>query len=451
MRFTTLTDWLSWQEQLHPQTIDLGLDRVNTVWQRMGVALGRTRVITVAGTNGKGSTVAMLESIYLIAGYSVGTYTSPHVLHYNERIRVNGQDCDDATLCATFDWVDRARGAISLSYFEFGTLAALAILAQAGLDLVVLEVGLGGRLDAVNIIDADVALLASIAIDHQQWLGDNRADIGFEKAGIFRPGRYAICGDRQPPKSVVEHARRIDARLLCLGQDFDYRSSFNKDSPGWLWWGREVGDQLLQWDGLPAPGIAGEIQYDNAAGVIQAVQLLQAELPLSQQAIADGLRSASLIGRYQWLYFLPSGQRVAQSVDGAVEVIVDVAHNPAAATLLAQNLTQSLPGNTGNGATIAILGMMADKDLHGFVTPLLSVVDHWYVTALDVVRSSSVTSLRQALEQAARQQTFDVVECENISAARQQALQRASQLPGSRILVTGSFYTVAGLLDSSQD
>ena len=289
-RFQTLAGWLNWQEGLHPKKIDLGLERVADVASRLGTLQLEQTVITVAGTNGKGSSVAFLESILSAAGYRVGTYTSPHLFRYNERIRINSHEVDDAALCEAFAAVDEARGTSTLSYFEFGTLAALQLFSQAPLDIVVLEVGLGGRLDAVNIIDATVALVTSVGIDHCAWLGTDRESIGREKAGIFRATRPAICSDPAPPASVEKHAQKIGADWYCLGQAYDY----TEEPGGWTW--RGAGRAL---EALPCPSLPGKHQLNNAAGVLMALELLSGQHPVTRAAIEQGLQSVSLPGRCQ--------------------------------------------------------------------------------------------------------------------------------------------------------
>jgi len=458
MRFSSLHDWLRWQEQLHSQSIDLGLERVAEVWQRLSLSLAKSKVITVAGTNGKGSCVAMLDAIYSAAGYSVGTYTSPHLLRYNERIRINGVECDDGVLCRAFETIDQARDDISLSYFEFGTLAALVILAQAQPDVVVLEVGLGGRLDAVNIIDADVALISSIAVDHQAWLGSDRDSIAYEKTGIFRPGQYAICGDPNPPDSVFSQAKSVAVNLLCLGQAFDQdKSVAQQGSVTWQWRGRSITDRTVYLTGLPLPQLSGAVQINNAACVIQILQLLMVELPVAVEAIRSGLQRVDLHGRFQQLFCRPDANqssmqrpyqccRVAGS--GAVPVILDVAHNPAAAQVLADTLVYDAGlDNNCAGTTIAILGMMADKDVVGFIQPLVSIIDRWYVVELPLSRSCTTAVLKAAFSRLSMATPPVVIGCADIATAAQQALEAAECQTAGRVLVTGSFYTVAGFLE----
>ena len=315
MRFSTLADWLHWQEQLHPEEIELGLKRVCQVFQQLHPEPPTFKIIIVAGTNGKGSSVAMLEAILLAAGYRVAAYTSPHLLCYNERVRLQEQAVNDALLCEAFARIDQVRGDISLTYFEFGTLAALDIFYRQGLDVAILEVGMGGRLDAVNIIDADVALITAIDVDHEKWLGNNRETIGFEKAGIMRSRRPVISSDLATPLSVVRHANDLGAPLYCLGKDF----SVVPEASGWAFRDNEN----ISRNALPLPALRGEHQLHNAAGVLKVLQCLDTSLPVSAQALREGLLSVRLAGRFQ-------------VIPGEVMTILDVAHNPQSAAVLAQ-------------------------------------------------------------------------------------------------------------------
>jgi dihydrofolate synthase/folylpolyglutamate synthase len=373
MRFKRLRDWLQWQEQLHPQEIDLGLDRVATVARRLGLDQPRCKVITVAGTNGKGSSLAMLERIYLEAGYSAGLYTSPHLFEYNERIRVNGQTIDDLSLCQAFAAIDEARGEISLSYFEFGTLAALWCFNQSELDIILLEVGLGGRLDAVNLVDADVALITSIDIDHTDWLGSDREKIGLEKAGIMRSGRPAIISDPEPPVQMLEYAHKLGAELMCLGKEF----RFEKKAEEWSW---STGGCTL--DHLALPAIGGEFQFNNASGVLMAIQTLQHVLPVSVETISRGLSTTRIVGRLMVVQDHP-------------RILFDVAHNPHGARALGAYLAQ----NPVPGATHVVIGIMADKDVHGLLGGLCSQVTNWYTCAPDMRRSLPAEQLKASVDQ----------------------------------------------------
>jgi dihydrofolate synthase/folylpolyglutamate synthase len=413
MRFQTLSDWLHWQEQLHPKSIDLGLARVREVWRRMHADDFACPVITVAGTNGKGSCVAMLQAIYREAGYGVGSYTSPHIWRYNERIRIDAKPVADEVICEAFARVDGARQDISLTYFEFGTLAALDIFKQHALDVIILEVGLGGRLDAVNIIDADVALITSIDLDHTQWLGADREAIAREKAGILRENNIGIVVDTEPPASLLDDAQSLGNRLLCLGRDFKYE----QEQGSWSW--RSDARHRV---GLPQPALAGAHQLRNAAGVIMAVESLQSRLPVSIAHVRHGLLTVRLPGRF---YVIP----------GEVTHIYDVAHNPAAAAQLAMTLQAMRPG----GAVHAVFSALADKDLAGMVAPLCEVVTHWYIAPLNVARAATLQDMIDALSRGCPQ--APISQCQDLAAAYAMANQDA--LSGDVVLVYGSFYTVA--------
>ena len=415
-RFQTLSQWLQWQETLHPRAIDLGLDRVAAVATRMGVLLPAGIVITVGGTNGKGSTVAMLEAVLLAAGYRVGAYTSPHLLRYNERIRINGRDVDDDSLCAAFQAVDEARGETTLSYFEFGTLAALRLFCDAAPDVALLEVGLGGRLDAVNIVDPDIAMVTSIGIDHVQWLGDDRESIAREKAGIFRNGRPAIGCEVSPPASLVQAARQMGASWYAPGDQYDYVP--HEDA--WDWNGPSGG-----YTDLPLPSLRGPQQLANAAGVLMALELLQERLPVSETAIRNGLRDVVLPGRCQF-------------VPGAVEMILDVSHNPHGAARLAEVLGLF----PCSGRTHLVLGMLDDKDVEGYVTALSSAVDLWYPVSLDNPRGLSADELDRRMR--GLLPANRVQPCADVPAACREAGANASA--GDRIVVCGSFFTVAAAM-----
>jgi len=410
-RFSTLPAWLAWQETLHPQKIDLGLPRVAAVAQRMGLLQPDYGVITVAGTNGKGSSVALLAAILEAAGYRVGAYTSPHLLRYNERIRICGQLASDTELCHAFDCVDQARGQETLSYFEFGTLAALYLFAVAKLDIALLEVGMGGRLDAVNIIDPDAALVTSIDIDHSAWLGSDRETIGREKAGIFRRGRPAICSDPEPPACLEQIAVALGARWFSLGREFSCLPA----GDAWNWQGPDSSYRQL-----PPPALAGLQQFDNAAGVLMVLESLRDRFPVHRQAVEQGLRSVTLPGRFQ---ILP----------GVVDVILDVAHNPASGRRLARTL-EDVPGD---GGTWLILGMLKDKDVAAFVESLVRMADHWCLASLGAERGLSAAELRKMLPAGVN----DVHDFPNVAAACRYALSRA--VAGDRVVVCGSFITVA--------
>ncbi len=415
-RFTTLPDWLAWQENLHPQTIDLGLERVAGVAARLKLQDMQPLVVSVAGTNGKGSSVAMLESMLLQAGYRVGCYTSPHLLRYNERVRINAAAIDDAPLCDAFEAVDAQRGDTSLSYFEFGTLAALWLFRQASLDVILLEVGLGGRLDAVNVMDADVALVTAVDIDHRAWLGEDRESIGREKAGIFRAGRPAVCADPAAPHSLHSVAAGLGADWYCLGEQFHYAMQADM----WQWHGphSHLGD-------LPLPALPGRHQLDNAAGVLMVLECLQHRLPVSAAAVRAGLAGTTLPGR-------------CQVMPGPVELVLDVSHNPHGAAALAEMLAR----RPCRGHTHLVIGMLQDKDVGGTITALAPVADQWYFAGLETGRGLAAEQL-QAL--AAQQLTNTAGGCfADVAAALRQAF--ANTIAGDRVVVCGSFHTVAAAM-----
>ncbi len=414
----TLEDWLAHCERLHPKTIDLGLERVRAVARRMELAFD-CPVFTVAGTNGKGSTCALLEAILIEAGYRTGVYTSPHLVRFEERCRVRGESAPASDLVAAFERVESARGEVSLTYFEFTTLAILDVLARAGLDAVVLEVGLGGRLDAVNIIDTDCAIVTSIDIDHAELLGDTREKIGFEKAGILRTGRPAIVSDPMPPHSVIDHAREIDADLWLLGRDYNYSG----DPQQWAWAGRG-----RRYAGLAYPALRGANQLINASGVLAALQAMRQRLPVTAQALRNGLALVQLPGRFQ-------------IVPGQPALVLDVAHNPHAVAALALNLDAMGFYPTTHG----VFGAMQDKDLAAMLARMDPLIDRWYFTDLPTPRAAGAAAL-QAEWQAATRRTDAAAQ---VCASPAQALQAAAAgaTPADRIVVFGSFYTVGGVLE----
>ena len=415
-RFQSLDAWLSWQEQLHPRSIDLGLERVTRVYRQLNPARKKILTITVAGTNGKGSCIAFLEAIYRAQGYKVGAYTSPHIVRYNERIRVNGVAVADDLICQAFTRIDEVRGDTSLSYFEFGTLAALEIFSQSALDVQLLEVGLGGRLDAVNIVDPDVALLTTIAIDHVDWLGNTLEAIGREKAGIFRSGIPAIIGDPQTPCTVKQAAESIDARFLSLGQAFSY----TKQRRTWYW---QSSEHCLQ--NLPLPAFSGEHQYRNASAVLMAIMSLQSLLPVTEQAIQDGLKRAQLLGRFQL-------------IPGDNPILLDVGHNPQAVQTLIDYLQE-----TFNAVRIhAVFAMMKDKDINSVVSMMADKVQEWYLVPLKNPRAASEELLLTC---------FKSQNINNINAGFSDFSQaffaaRNKALPGELILIFGSFFMVSEYL-----
>ncbi|MEL0081482.1 MAG: bifunctional tetrahydrofolate synthase/dihydrofolate synthase [Gammaproteobacteria bacterium] len=410
----SLTEWLEFQQSLHPKDMELGLARVREVAQRLLLPPQTALRVLVAGTNGKGSSIAMLESIYRSAGYHVGCYTSPHLFDYCERVRINGSRVSEQDFCAAFEKVEAVRGETPLTYFEYGTLAAMQIMAAQPLDLQLLEVGLGGRLDAVNIIDGDLALLTQIDLDHCEWLGDTRELIGKEKAGIMRPGQPAICADRQAPHTVIDYADQVGAPLSLLGEQFDFSTAEIADE--WHWQG---GGMAIT---LPVPGLKGSNQLDNAAGVLEVTRLMQSRLPVSVAAIAQGLRNTQLAGRFE-------------SLPGRPAVIVDVAHNPQACHSLADNLS-NLPLS---GKRIAVLAMLADKNISGCMRPLMGLVDHWCLATLKEARGATANHLHQQLS--ALDEQVPVTLHDSVRQAVTHARQMARE--NDQLVVYGSFHTVA--------
>ena len=415
MRFDTLAGWLAWQETLHPVEMDLGLSRVRLVYEALGCGGAPAfPIVTVAGTNGKGSTVAFTQSLLTAAGVRTGTYTSPHLVHYNERIRIDGEPVPDCAIVTAFDRIDRARDGVTLTYFEFGTLAAIDVFRAAAVDVAVLEVGIGGRLDAVNLFDADVAVLTPIDIDHVRWLGRDRESIAREKAGIFRPGRPGVIADREPPASLTAAAGRVGARCLYLGRDFDAVPV----GSAWSW--RGPGQCL---EGLPMPPLTGRFQLDNAAAALMALDAI-GRLP-EPLAVRCGIAATRLAGRFQ---ILP----------GEVPVVLDIAHNPHAARSLAANLRASRPA----GREIAVAGLLGDKDAAGVVGVMADVFDHWYVTRPAGARGGSAEALARTVRECGRDAPVEV--CGDVPSALCRA--RGAARPGDRIVVFGSCYTIGEVL-----
>jgi len=419
----TLAEWLAFIEQQHPASIALGLERVEAVRARLDARLDGP-VITVGGTNGKGSICAMIDAILRAAGYRVGLYLSPHLLRYNERVRIDGREARDAALCESFAAVEAARRDVPLTYFEFGTLSAFWLFARARPDAVVLEVGLGGRLDAVNVVDPDCAVLGAIGIDHTDYLGASREAIGREKAGILRTGRPAVIGDANPPQSLLDAARSIGARLLRLGEAFGYEPQGGQ----WRYWGPS-GRRVS----LAYPALRGQMQLANAASAICALESLAARLPVSMQDVRRGLARVTLPGRFQVLPGRPS-------------VVLDVAHNPQAAEVLATNL-----GASGYAReTIAVVGMLADKDIDGVIAALASRITRWELASLPGPRGASAAQLEAALR---RVDVRTAAACHaSPLAAYRAARERADD--DDKIVVFGSFLTVgeiAAHLEATQN
>lgn len=430
----TLQEWLAHCESLHTLGIDMGLDRVAAVWRRAGIALGTPLgqepadgapvVFTVAGTNGKGSTCAMLEAILLASGFRVGVYGSPHLVHFEERCRINGQLVQAQELLPHFEAIEAARGDTPLTYFEFTTLVILRLLGCSGLDAVILEVGLGGRLDAVNVVDADCAIITSIDLDHMEYLGPDREAIGREKAGIMRAGRPAVVSDPQAPTSVQQHAQALGADLWLFGRDHNFAG----DRQQWSWGGRSK-----RFNGMAYPSLRGANQLLNASGVLAALEAIRNRLPVSAQSVRTGLATVELPGRFQ-------------IIPGQPTLILDVAHNPHAVAQLAVNLDQMgfFP------RTHAVWGAMADKDLKGMARKLRPLVDAWYCSNLPTSRAATAQALVQALESdevdhpsATAPKAAITAHADPMSALRA-ALAAAG--PTDRIVIFGSFYTVGGVL-----
>ncbi|MBT2971651.1 MAG: bifunctional tetrahydrofolate synthase/dihydrofolate synthase [gamma proteobacterium symbiont of Ctena orbiculata] len=412
MRFESLEQWLGWQASYHPTEIDLGLQRVATVWRRLRPEGVQSRVVTVAGTNGKGSSVAMLESIYCQAGITVGCFTSPHLVRYNERIRLNGKPVSDRQLCRAFEIIDQARERISLSYFEFATLAALICFTEEKPELIILEVGLGGRLDAVNIIDADIALITTVDLDHTDWLGDDIETIGREKAGIIRSHQPVVLGDRAMPQSVLVHAEQLDADTYLSRREFDYRST----RQGWQWQGPN--GEVLE---LPEPGLTGGKQLQNASAVVMVCHLLQESLPLHPDAIARGLQQVRLPGRLQF-------------VAGKPAMLLDVAHNRQSLESLGEALRQL----HWQGSVYALFGMLEDKDAADAVDLIGPYLAGWHLIDLDGWRGRKAEQLAVALRRAEVKQPVSCYHgfAEAYRACREQAG------PEDLMLVFGSFRIV---------
>ena len=418
MKYQSLEDWLAWQTTLHAREIELGLDRIRKVAQRLKVIDCPFVVVTVAGTNGKGSTVAMISSILHHAGYRVGTYTSPHIVQYNERIRVGLRCVSDQQLCNSFAKIDAAREDISLSFFEFATLTALNIFHEEKIDVAILEVGLGGRLDATNLIDCDLAIVTSIGLDHTEWLGNSRDSIAYEKAGIFRPDVPAICGDVNPPAPIAEVANRVRALLYQLNTHYRYHVGQSS-------WSFISNDGYVLY-GLPLPNLSGAIQIQNAANALMGLHCIRDRLPITFEAIKTGLREVTLEGRFQ---------RIVKDC----EIILDVAHNYDSAKVLAENLL-ALPKPA---KTIAVFAILNDKDLNGIVDIIQPYIDQWYISEVDSRRAMGVEKVEQALKPHCPN---DVKIYKTVEQAYLQAQNDSNK--GDRILVFGSIFTVAEVLAS---
>jgi len=415
----TLGEWLAYLEQLHPSAIDMGLERSREVATRLGLGKPAPRVVTVTGTNGKGSTCAFIAALLKAQGLKVGVYSSPHLLRYNERVQLDGLEASDEQLCEAFAAVEAARGEISLTYFEMGTLAAFWLFARSALDAVVLEVGLGGRLDAVNLVDADLAVVTSIGVDHADWLGNTRESVAFEKAGIFRQGQPALCGDLDPPQPLLDKVRELNCPFFLRGRDFDLAYT----ERCWQWRGVDAAGTPVELRDLPLL----DLPMENAALALQAYLLMG--LPWDAAVVARALQDARIVGRLDRRSFIWNGKRL--------NILLDVGHNPHAAHYLAERLA----ARPVAGQRLAVFGLLSDKDLDGVIQPLLPHIGHWAVTTLDTARSRPATELQAALE--------------NLGAAVQSYSSVAQALEGQcaqataddEILLFGSFFCVGEALE----
>lgn len=414
----TLGDWLAYLEQLHPSAIDMGLERSQQVAARLGAGRPAPRVVTVTGTNGKGSTCAFIAALLKAQGLKVGVYSSPHLLRYNERVQIDGLEATDEQLCEAFAAVEAARGDTSLTYFEMGTLAAFWLFSRSALDAVVLEVGLGGRLDAVNLVDADLAVVTSIGVDHADWLGNTRESVAFEKAGIFRQGKPALCGDLNPPQPLLDKARELNCPFFLRGRDFDLAYTEQR----WQWRGVDARGAVVELRDLPLL----DLPMENAALALQAYLLM--DLPWDAALIAQALQAARIVGRLDRRQFVWNGKRL--------NILLDVGHNPHAAEYLAERLA----ARPLAGQRLAVFGLLSDKDLEGVIQPLLPQVRHWAVATLDTARSRPAAELQAALENlGAPVQSYS-------SVAQALEGQCAQATADDEILLFGSFFCVGEAL-----
>jgi dihydrofolate synthase/folylpolyglutamate synthase len=411
MQFKTLQEWTDYIATIHPSSIELGLTRVTEVAERLNLLVPGTVVITVAGTNGKGSCVAGLEAVYIAAGYRVGSFTSPYILRLNEEVKIQGEEINDEAFVRAFTRIEAAREETVLTTFEFNTLAALEVFRVSNLDVIILEVGLGGRLDAVNIVDADLAVISSIAIDHAEWLGDTREKIAREKAGIFRENKPVVCGDFSPPDALRVRAEELSAPLFCQDEDFRY----TQEDHTWTW----ESDSTYYPD-LPVPTLA----LENMATVLMAVEIMQTALPVRRKAIYEALTLAGLPARIQVL-------------PGTVTKILDVSHNPAAAEFLAKKIVNL----NCLGKTRAVFSMLADKDIVGTIQVMKALIDVWHIAALPVLRGTTLELLQETFRKA---QVDFVISHPDIVSAYHAALDESQA--GDRVVIFGSFYTVAGVM-----
>lgn len=411
----TLNDWLGYIESIHPSSIDLTLDRIRVVIDRLDIKISAP-VITVGGTNGKGSTCAILESIYKTAGYKVGCYTSPHFLAFNERIKIQGIEVYDELICEAFEKIESAREGVSLTYFEYGTLAAMMIFSERCTDIIILEVGLGGRLDAVNVFASDCAIVTTVDLDHMNYLGHSREAIGFEKAGIYRSHKPAICGDLNPPRSLIEYCESIQAPLKLIGQHFGYELHHNSF------------DFLIESSfvmNLPLPKLQGMFQLNNATSALMAIKILDDKLPLNESAIQKGITSTLLPGRFEEVQTNPS-------------LVFDVAHNPQAALSLSDNLK----AHAIQGKTVAVFSILKDKDISGVIKALIHDIDYWYIAQIEHERAADLDTISGAIKNI--NPVSLVKSCKNITEAYQFASKEVAS--NDRIIVFGSFFTVADIM-----
>jgi dihydrofolate synthase/folylpolyglutamate synthase len=410
-----LTDWLGYIESIHPSTIDLTLERIKIVIERLNLDISFP-ILTVGGTNGKGSTCSILESIYREAGYKVACYTSPHFLNFNERIKIQTLAVSDEVICEAFSRIESAREDVTLTYFEYGTIAAMIIFSEAHVDVAILEVGLGGRLDAVNVFDADCAIVTTVDLDHMDYLGHTREAIGFEKAGIYRTEKTSICGDFDPPQSLIKHAELIHADLKIIGKDFGYEA--HHDSFDFL-----IDSTFVM--NLPLPKLQGDFQLANATNALMAVKAMEDKLPLTEISIQKGITLTLLPGRFQEVKKMPS-------------LILDVAHNPQAARSLSHNLkTHVVPGKT-----IAVFSILKDKDIFGVINELNLDIDDWFIAEIQNERAASIENISNTIQKinpSAHIETF-----KNIQEAYQFASKEVTR--NDRIIVFGSFFTVADIM-----
>jgi dihydrofolate synthase / folylpolyglutamate synthase len=418
----TLAQWLALQASVHPKSIDMGLARVSSVARSLGVDKPSARVITVGGTNGKGSTVAHLDALLRAGQVSTGMFTSPHFIRYNERIRVGGVEIDDAELISAFERIDAARGSTTLTFFEYNALAALMIFADRAVDVAILEVGLGGRLDAVNLVDADVAVVCSIGFDHRDYLGATLEQIGAEKAGIFRSGRPAVLSTSDMPASVYTTIQTLAARPVVAERDFSWQVGLPGAPTSWQYRGLRT-----ELNNLPASALQGSIQYRNASAALAAIEALDAAYILNEQTVSQALRTVRLAGRFQ-------------VVAGPVEWILDIAHNEPAARVFAKHVRERGERGAAGGRTFAVVGILADKDAREIVAALESLVDHWILCSLPGARGSSASELALRLRLAANRVTLT----NSVEAGCEAA--RAAAVPGDRVVVFGSVYTVGPAL-----